>query len=260
MPSVEKLPMKDAPKDHKSPAEVELENIEMKLRTIQLSLEILTGVCATIPDAEVQEPEVEEEEAEGDDEMVAEDVDDADDADDADDTDDTDAEDNQEDDEAMVDDKTTANGIPSGDVTFSALSPLLDPLLHLIQPTSLSFPPTGGASPHPPTTSALSAIHVCAFECLNNLFLGLAAAQKPAISANAQAGAAVWNQVWAALKAVGTVDGPGQERRKDAWEIGAGVLWGIASVWKGSLVGMHAISPYRCANTTYRYRKKMKSN
>jgi hypothetical protein len=137
----------------------------------------------------------------------------------------------------MADDSTRANGLPSGDATFAQLSPLLEPLLHLAHPTALSFPPPDGPSPHPPTTSALGAVHVCALECLNNLFLGLAAAQRPAISANAQAGTSVWNQVWAALQAVGTVEGRGQERRRDMWENGVGVLWGISNVWKGVLVG-----------------------
>ncbi len=38
--------------DHKSPIEVQLDALESKLRTVQLSLEILTGVCATLPDPE----------------------------------------------------------------------------------------------------------------------------------------------------------------------------------------------------------------
>ena len=35
-----------------SPAERELERIEAQLRNVQLALEILTGVCATLPDVE----------------------------------------------------------------------------------------------------------------------------------------------------------------------------------------------------------------
>lgn len=47
--------MKHAPKsDHRTPTEIELERIETTLRTVHLALEILTGVCATLPD----EPEV----------------------------------------------------------------------------------------------------------------------------------------------------------------------------------------------------------
>ena len=61
VPEMEKLSLKNAPKnDHKSPAEIELERLERRLRTVQLAIEILTGVSATLPDAE---PEVEEEEA-----------------------------------------------------------------------------------------------------------------------------------------------------------------------------------------------------
>jgi hypothetical protein len=141
--------------------------------------------------------------------------------------------------DVMIDEPS---GRPSGDSAFAQLSPLLEPLLHLAQPIALSFAPADGPSPHPPTTSALGAVHVCALECLNNLFLGLAAAQRPAISANAQAGAAVWGQLWAALLAAGTSEGPGQERRRDMWETGVGVLWGVASVWKGVLVGCSPVA------------------
>lgn len=47
--------MKDALKtDHKTSSEIELERLETRLRTIQLALEILTGVCATLPDPELE--------------------------------------------------------------------------------------------------------------------------------------------------------------------------------------------------------------
>ena len=125
----------------------------------------------------------------------------------------------------------------------SALPSIVEPLLTLIQPTPLSFPPTAGsASPHPPTTSALSAIHISAFECLNNIFLSLASPAQLqtrgfASDADREAGPKVWDAVWRALGAVGTdVDSPGQERRRDAWQIGVGVLWGVAILWKGVLV------------------------
>jgi hypothetical protein len=36
--------------DHKTATEIELERLESKLRTVQLALEILIGVCATLPD------------------------------------------------------------------------------------------------------------------------------------------------------------------------------------------------------------------
>ena len=52
---MEKLSLKHAPKnDHKSPAEIELERLERRLRTVQLAVEILTGVSATLPDTELE--------------------------------------------------------------------------------------------------------------------------------------------------------------------------------------------------------------
>jgi hypothetical protein len=128
--------------------------------------------------------------------------------------------------------------------TPNFLSPLLQPLLHLIQPTKLSFSPSqaegGGPSPHPPSTSVLGAIHVCALECLNNLFLALAAnSGSPAAEAaraDTGAGQRVWAELWRALAAVGTdTTGPGQERRREVWDMAAGVLWGIGGVWRGAL-------------------------
>lgn len=69
-PQIEKLSLKNAPKsDHRSDTEVELDRLENKLRTVQLALEILTGVCATLPDPEpipeLQEGEPDAEEDEG---------------------------------------------------------------------------------------------------------------------------------------------------------------------------------------------------
>ena len=49
--SIENLSLKNTPKsDHKSETELNLEQSENRLRTVQLALEILTGVCATLPD------------------------------------------------------------------------------------------------------------------------------------------------------------------------------------------------------------------
>ena len=50
---MEKLTLKPIPKnDHKRPAEIELERLERRLRTVQLAVEILTGVSATLPDSD----------------------------------------------------------------------------------------------------------------------------------------------------------------------------------------------------------------
>jgi hypothetical protein len=117
-----------------------------------------------------------------------------------------------------------------------SLPALVEPLLALVQPTTLSFPPLAAPSPHPPTTSVLSAIHLAAFECLNNIFLALARSSSGPAAADVAGGRAVWDAVWAALSAVGTQTGLGQERRRAVWEVAAGVLWGVASVCRGNLV------------------------
>lgn len=50
---MEKLSIKGTPQsDHKTDIERQLDALESRLRTVQLSLEILTGVCATLPDPE----------------------------------------------------------------------------------------------------------------------------------------------------------------------------------------------------------------
>lgn len=50
-PRIDKLSLDHTPKsDHRTTGEVELERLENKLRTVQLALQILTGVCATLPD------------------------------------------------------------------------------------------------------------------------------------------------------------------------------------------------------------------
>ncbi|TFY61535.1 hypothetical protein EVG20_g7018 [Dentipellis fragilis] len=222
-PPVQRSPSKNGPKtDHKTPEEIELERIEARLRSVHLALEILTGVCATLPDAE--EVEAEEDEDEGDDE-------------DKDDDTMNDAENDGDDTKMALDDaEPTLNGTSTSqsELTPSSFLPtILEPLLALIQPTALSFPPPNEPSPHPPTTSALSAIHVAALECLNNAFLSLAANPPPAVSADVAAGRRVWNAVWTALGAAGMQSGAGQERRKDMWGIAVGVLWGVGRVWSG---------------------------
>lgn len=114
---------------------------------------------------------------------------------------------------------------------------LVAALLKFVHPTALSFPPLGAPSPHPPTTSALGAIHVSALECLNNIFLSMATDLDGRPSGLApENGRTVFDAVWRALGTVGTdISGAGQERRRDMWNIGVGVLWGVGNVWKGSL-------------------------
>ncbi|KAJ3879467.1 armadillo-type protein [Lentinula edodes] len=209
-PQIEKMSLKNTPKsDHKSSSELELEQLEANLRTVQLALEILTGVCATLPDPSAG--------IEGETKIEDEDEDMAD------------------DDEVIDETNIEDRGHNNDSANPTVLSSLVPSLLSLIQPTSLSFPPLATSSIHPPTTTALSAIHISAMECLNNIFLSLATSPSPSVSADAEGGRKVWNEVWASLGVVGTKLGLGQERRKEMWEIGVGVLWGLALVWKGTL-------------------------
>jgi len=77
---------------------------------------------------------------------------------------------------------------------------------------------------------------VSAFECLNNLFLSLSAAPSAELAADEDAGRGVWSEIWAALYRVGLDVAPGQERKREIWEIAVGVLWGIGNIWKGKIV------------------------
>jgi len=141
-----------------------------------------------------------------------------------------------DDENAEADADMEADGIDADQPVLPTFIPaLVHPLLALIQPSALSFPPLASPSPHPPITSALSAVHISALECLNNVFLSLASSSRPDISANVPSGMKFWNDVWSALAAVGTQTGLGQERRQEMWEKAIGVFWGIGNVWKGSL-------------------------
>ena len=118
----------------------------------------------------------------------------------------------------------------------SFLTTLVAPLLSLVQPTALSFPPLAAPSIHPPTTSALSAVHISALECLNNVFLSLTTSPIPSVSSDINSGVSMWNGIWSALGLVGTQTGLGQERREEFWSVAVGVLWGVGRVWKGAIV------------------------
>ncbi|KAF9502190.1 ARM repeat-containing protein [Pleurotus eryngii] len=208
-PPINKPPIKNLPKsDHKSDSERELERLENVLRTVQLALEIMTGMCAMLPDSEPH----------GDDEVEG------------------DADLDEETEKPNSDAEMEEVGSTTTRTKPTFLPSLIPPLLSLIQPVALSFPPLASASLHPPTTSVLSAIHICALECLNNIFLALATSEQPAIADDIESGQRIWSEIWTALGSVGVEFGLGQERRKEMWEIAVGVMWGVSNVWKGHIV------------------------
>lgn len=125
---------------------------------------------------------------------------------------------------------------PATQTSTASLPALVQPLMTLIHPTLLSFSPANGLSPSPPITSALGAIHLGAFECLNNIFLSLSTSSNAAVASDGASGRKMWNEVWAALSAIGTQSGPGQERKQEIWQVAIGVLWGIGIIWKGTLI------------------------
>ena len=184
---------------------------------MQLALEILTGVCATLPDPDV-EVGVDDEDAE--DEVLEDGL-----------VDDT-AMDDGRDDAMVVDGAALEPNSADTPAAPSFLPTLLEPLLALIRPTELSFP---APSPHPPTTSALSAIHMAAFECLSNAFLALAAAPGSAAS-DVQVGLRVWGAVWVALTGAGSPVESTPGTRQTVWDVAVGLLWGVGVVWTGKIV------------------------
>ena len=176
-------------------------------------------MCATLPDPDLEPG--------GDDEEITDEV----------------FEDSAAEDSAMNDARDDAMAVDDANIELndspmpsapSFLPTLLEPLLALIQPIELSFP---ASSPHAPTTSALTAIHIAAFECLSNAFLALAAAPGSAAS-DVHAGQRVWSTVWAALAGAGNLleSAPGSPRAS-VWDVAVGVLWGVGVVWTGKIVG-----------------------
>jgi hypothetical protein len=178
-------------------------------------------VCATLPDPDLG-PSVDDDEVEAEAETFVDADADADDN----------AMDETPDEPMALDDPPAQNKNPAAH-SPSFLPTLLEPLLALIQPTELSF---SVPSPHPPTTSALSAIHVAAFECLSNAFLALAASPAAA-AADVQVGQRVWAAVWAALAGAGNpADAARGSARAAVWDVAVGVLWAVGSIWPGKIV------------------------
>ncbi|CAE6529682.1 unnamed protein product [Rhizoctonia solani] len=213
--------------DHKSPAELVLERIERRLRALQLSLEVLMGVCAQLPDPE---PVTEE--------MVDEDEDE-----------DMKEEEDSEDeiiqnggDDAPMDEELSPISTPEADQNSIQLLTTLTPLLlSLSTPTSMSFPPTPTTTTitteptHPPTTSALTAVHISALECLSNLLLSFPTSDTGSVNpATAEVAVAAWPRAWSTLNS--SINAPSTTDRRMELSVAAlGVLWGLARLARGVL-------------------------
>jgi len=236
---------KIAPKsDDRGEAQRELEVLEDGLRAVQLALEVLTGVCATLPDPEpAPEGEVEEEEPveeDGDEEWAGEfcylgfefgeadaEIDDAQPSE-------------RDEDQILEMDVETGTDNDLSDSIALSQSPilaLLPSLLALAHPTPLSFPPlpssTAAVVSCPPITSVLGAVHVRALECVANVFLGREHSRLDGTQSSE-----LWRGIWSALGAVGPfVDSApaGHERRVEMWDAGAGALWGVSKASLGVL-------------------------
>lgn len=248
---------KRAQSDHRSPAEIKLDNIEKRLSTLMVALEVLTESCAGLID---EVPEEQELEPLQDDESEAGSLD----------------EDMEEDEDGdmTMDEKLIAQGRDQTEADEMAnLGPQVKPtatpletlassglhlrLIALARATPLSFPPDATTpSPHPPTTAVLSAIHLRALEALNNLLLTMAGYAPPAsppfaspsdVDPRQQTRIAEWRnlmdgplsglrQIWmdtfdiareVVQPDVSVLDAKGQEIRMEILEMLAGVWLGL---------------------------------
>ncbi|QRV94785.1 ARM repeat-containing protein [Ceratobasidium sp. AG-Ba] len=220
--------------DDKSPAEMILERIERRLRVLQLALEILTGICAQMPDPEpIEEEMVDEEdmeEMENDDEIIE----------------------NGDDDAMDADEAAAPNGAPEADSSsISLLRTLIPLLLALSTPTPMSFSSptdttttrisnsssTSEAPQHPPTTSALVSVHISALECLSNLLLSFPTSDSgPVNPAVLDVAVAAWPQAWSALRTILVSTPSDLDRRNEVSVAALGALWGLARLARGVVV------------------------
>jgi hypothetical protein len=201
------------------------------LVTVVAALEVLTGICAGLEDDEAQEN--------GSDTV----------------------EEDQDMDDAMEDEALIAQGrdphaggeaSATPAVNAGSLPNLLgalrlpERLTALAQITPLSFPPTGSEpSIHPPTTAALSSLHLRALEALNNLFVTTVAAvagspsQELVALAGALPATALWEAFFTIIAACGSdaaaLSARGQEMRGEVMEAALAVAWGIAKTSPAAL-------------------------
>ena len=128
---------------------------------------------------------------------------------------------------------------PSISLPHSALPNLPARLSRLAQLTPLSFPPLHGPSPHPPTTSLLSVIHLRALEALNNIFLTVAAKNRQPSEIGIPC-----DDLWLVLTSIASallsepdaLHFKGQEFRLEVLEATVGCMWALAKLSQGTLV------------------------
>ncbi|KAF8323967.1 hypothetical protein DL93DRAFT_2049554 [Clavulina sp. PMI_390] len=187
--------------DHRTADDKELERIETQLLTVQLCLEILTGICASLPDMDLE----------------------------------LDIDKDGKNRQTTDDDDLDGDADPTNSTPTSLLHLLTLPLLALSRPTpTLSFPPPALPSVHPPTTSVLGAIHVRALECLNNLFVGVRERVLVTEGDDEEMGGRKKEE--RSAPGFTNLFGAGQERRAEMWAVAVGVLWGLARMARGTLV------------------------
>lgn len=150
--------------------------------------------------------------------------------------------------DAILEDLSTNPVVNPGATLSHLLTGLQLPrrLTALSQLTQLSFPPANDTpSPHPPTTSVLSMLHLRALEALNNLLLTTAAALPSNASSAAQAASAVpvkgiWDAMFAMVETIGSepqaLNMKGQEMRVEVLQMALGCIWGVAKIAPSQLV------------------------
>lgn len=113
--------------------------------------------------------------------------------------------------------------------------------------TPLSFPPsTATPSPHPPTTSQLSTIHLRALEALNNMFLTFAAADlyKPLSGQIDSQG--IWDMLMPIVEMIASeadvLGARGQEMRGEVLGMTTGCLWGVVKLESTAIVSFSTIA------------------
>lgn len=220
---------------------------------LQLSLEILTGVCAQLPDPEPVEDSMIEDEAN----MDEGEMDDDEIIQNGGASRQTSSSAQHQlislltDDMTMDADDDTPNPPREADANSVGLLRTLTPLLLVLStPTSMSFsaptplataPITESTSAstkleHSPTTSALVAVHIAALECLSNLVLSFPAPDSgPVDPTVAELAVAAWPQTWNVLSTA--LNAPSSASRRMEVAVAAlGVLWGLARLARGVLI------------------------